>query len=326
MNKEYMNELINAHNVDLFATMASVKYDVSYGEAQLDYYNYFYKKKWLITEARDGYDGRMFIRNITNIIEDTFKKEGWWNTFCYTRDLVSKGYWISEIIRYTFDKDGYINVIVKPIHPMPDLKRYRLFEKKDGTYESIGIEFMICESGRFHESYRTKPVTRTNIAALVERFPEYKGWNVHNIAEDLLIKYLKNEVELSTIEDALNDKFPYEKLCSNIGNAIINKTLDSEFGEWPLFCNKIKRYCISINSISSYEIKDFLENKCSTYYELVSNGKMPDENIGYFHLEYSDDPVKALDIAEKVIGYYEDLRAKEKADRKAKRKANKKSS
>ena len=305
----------------------------TYDSAVIDWKNFHYKAKYLITESREGYDdGRMFIRVSTNMMTDTLAKSGWWNTFCYAKQPVEKGYWLSQIIEYKRDRNGHENVIVKPVNKFPDIKHSALF-RENGTWESIAMEFLVNKSRLFHPQYIVKSSSTPNYKALRERFPEYAECELDDIARNLLRMWLGGEIELKDIEDALNKKTPYEELVWSIMYAIRDNTLNKKFHQYPLFCAKIakednhnKDYFGTHEGYITYSAIDkFIQDRHISYSELVKTGKIEkDERLFEICSTWNPDE-GALDPVEKVLEYYEDLKAKKKAEKKAKRKAKKSS-
>ena len=284
----------------------------------IDLKNFKYKGKYLITESREGYDdGRMFIRIPTNRISDTYSKAGWWNVFCYAKQPVEKGYWLSQIIEFKPDRNGYENVVVKPVSRFPELGHSALF-REDGTWESIAIEFLVNKSDLFYPQYITRSNSNPNYRALMERFPEYAECGFRDVARNLLRLWIDGKIEIKDIEDALNEKTQYENLVWSIMYAIRDNNLNEKFPQYPLFCSKIvkdENHTLgAIDSLISYHaIDNYIKDRHRAYVNLVETCITWEPNDG------------ALDPVEKVLEYYEDLKAKKKAEKKAKRKAKKSS-
>jgi hypothetical protein len=296
----------------------------------IDSNNLRYKGKYLITESRDGYDdGRMFIRIPTNKISDAYSKAGWWNIFCYAKHPVEKGYWLSQIIEFKSDRNGYENVVVKPVSRFPELGHSALF-REDGTWESIAIEFLVNKSDLFHPQYVTKSTSTPNYKALRERFPEYAECELDDIARNLLRLWIDGKIEIKDIEDALNEKTPYENLIWSIMYAIRNNTLNETFPQYPLFCSKIvkdENHTLGeVNSlISYYAVDGYIKDRHTAYINLVNEGKIERDDTLFETCITWESNNGALDPVEKVLEYYEDLKAKKKAEKRAKRKAKKSS-
>lgn len=296
----------------------------------IDLKNSKYKGKYLITESREGYDdGRMFIRIPTNRISDTYSKAGWWNVFCYAKQPVEKGYWLSQIIEFKSDRNGYENVVVKPVSKFPELGHSALF-REDGTWESIAIEFLVNKSDLFYPQYVTRSNSSPNYRALMERFPEYAECGFRDVARNLLRLWIDGKIELKDIEDALNEKTQYENLVWSIMYAIRNNTLNETFHQYPLFCSKIvkdENHTLgAMNSLISYHAVDgYIKDRHTAYINLVNEGKIEKDDTLFETCITWEPNDGALDPVEKVLEYYEDLKAKKKAEKKAKRKAKKSS-
>lgn len=302
----------------------------TYDDAVIDWKNFHYKGKYLITESREGYDdGRMFIRVSTNMMTDALAKSGWWNTFCYAKQPVEKGYWLSQIIEYKRDRNGHENVIVKPVNKFPDIKHSALF-RENGTWESIAMEFLVNKSRLFHQQYIVKSSSTPNYKALRERFPEYAECELDDIARNLLRRWLSGEIEFKDIDDALNKKTPYEELVWSIMYAIRDNTLNKKFHQYPLFCSKIVKdenhtFGAENSLISYYAVDGYIKDRHTAYINLVNEGKIERDDTLFETCITWESNNGALDPVEKVLEYYEDLKAKKKAEKKAKRKAKKSS-
>jgi len=296
----------------------------------IDLKNFKYKGKYLITESREGYDdGRMFIRIPTNRISDAYSKAGWWNVFCYAKHPVEKGYWLSQIIEFKEDRNGYENVVVKPVSKFPELGHSALF-REDGTWESIAIEFLVNKSDLFYPQYITRSNSNPNYRALMERFPEYAEYGFRDVARNLLRLWIDGKIEIKDIENALNEKTQYENLVWSIMYAIRDNNLNEKFPQYPLFCSKIvkdENHTLGVsNSLISYHAIDrYIKDRHAAYVNLVNEGKI-EMNDYLFETCVTWEPNDgALDPVEKVLEYYEDLKAKKKAEKRAKRKAKKSS-
>lgn len=296
----------------------------------IDLKNSKYKGKYLITESREGYDdGRMFIRIPTNRISDAYSKAGWWNVFCYAKQPVEKGYWLSQIIEFKEDRNGYENVVVKPVSKFPELGHSALF-REDGTWESIAIEFLVNKSDLFYPQYITRSNSNPNYRALMERFPEYAEYGFRDVARNLLRLWIDGKIEIKDIENALNEKTQYENLVWSIMYAIRDNNLNEKFPQYPLFCSKIvkdENHTLgAIDSLISYHaIDNYIKDRHRAYVNLVNEGKIEmDSNLFETCITWEPND-GALDPVEKVLEYYEDLKAKKKAEKKAKRKAKKSS-
>ena len=71
---------------------------------------------------------------MTNVFEDAYKKEGWWNTFTLSKEKIEKGLWLAEVVSYRLDRNGYLNSEVKVIMPVNDIAFHALFSEKKGTW------------------------------------------------------------------------------------------------------------------------------------------------------------------------------------------------
>ena len=116
---------------------------MTFEEYEVNRLNETNKGKYVICESREGFGSRMFIRTVTNIFTDGMRKKGWWDTFTLSTHKVSLGLWLCSVVEYRLDKNNYINLIVEPITPMPELKFHVLFGNLDGTWNSPAVELMV---------------------------------------------------------------------------------------------------------------------------------------------------------------------------------------
>ena len=181
--------------------------------------------KKLICECRgeesDKSGTRLFIRNVTNTLEDAYKKEGWWNTFTLSREKVEKGLWLSEIVGYRLDRNGYLNSEVKVIMPVNDIAFHTLFSEKKGTWNSSAWWLMMVVSEAFLREYNFSAhgiIHEPNFEELYKQFPEFNGLETREIGEKVLYMYLNNEVAIEEIEKCLDTPNDWEKLISDVSS------------------------------------------------------------------------------------------------------------
>lgn len=282
--------------------------------ALVKYYNEHYKERYLICESRENGSTRLFIRNVTNMLSDAVNEEGWYNTFTVTKNPTSKGLWLSKVIEYRLDRNGYINLEVETITPIDDIKFHTFFNPYEGTWNSIAWWVMIVQPNAFLPEYQfyNTHIYHPNYDALIKRFPEFKELNQADIGKRLLIKYLRNEVDLEDIEHCLSQPSEWELLVSSIQQAIAKNNVEKLYGDkYPLFAKKIN------NNVSKYDhlyvryelIESYLIRQLDYYYCLLNDGKIeaPTEN-------------DILEAVEKSLCYRKALKDAEKAAKKKNRK------
>jgi len=291
---------------------AGFELEISENEATVIWNNYHNIGKYLICESREDSSTRLFIRNVTNILEDSFKKEGWWNTFTVTKTPTNKGLWLAKVVEYRLDRNGFLNLEVEPMLPVDDIKFHTLFDSKDnGTWNSIAWWVMIVRSEAFLDEYNfnTFNLHKPNFKALKERFTELEELDEYEIGKVLLKKYLSDEISLEDMESCLNKPSEWEQLVLDIQKAIASKTIESTYGEkYPLFVNKIENNVIRNGYVHIELINNYLKRQIEYYDELVTSGKIS--------------PISGdvLDIVEVALSYRKSLKDREKAIKKEKRK------
>ena len=100
INKEYML----SRDIGNWLFYAETQLGIPTNKATVMWNNRHNIGKYLICESREDGSTRLFIRNVTNVIEDSYKKEGWWNTFTITENPTSKGLWLAKAVEYRLDE------------------------------------------------------------------------------------------------------------------------------------------------------------------------------------------------------------------------------
>lgn len=250
--------------------------------------------KFLICESREDASTRLFIRNVTNEFDDSNKKEGWWNTFTVTDDPTHKGLWLARAIEYRLDKNGFLNLKVKPILQINDVSFRTLFsfESKDGTWESSAWWLMMGQSDAFLSEYEFHwygCIHNPNIDELTKKFPELKGYDLKVIGKIILNKFLKRKVTIKEIEECLNKPCDWEVLIEDVFEAVARGNTKEIYGEkYPLFANKIM-HNVGRNLFGCYisDVENYIRRQMDYYDEILREGKI--------------DPIKGgvLDIVER---------------------------
>lgn len=252
-------------------------------EATLEWYNHHNIGKKLICTCK-GYDPkysrtRMYIRNVTNIMEDAFKKEGWWNIFTLCNDKVDAGLYMCEVIRYYIDRNGYINAEVKVITVVDDVKFHVLFSKDSGTWNSSAWWLMMVESNAFLKEYDFSArglIHSPNIGELQRVFPQFQDMNPEDIGKKALMMYINQEITMEEIERCLDTPSKWEQLLSNISSAVSRDRVVDVYGaDYPLFASKVSH---NVANGSSYfqdlNVEEYLVRQLDYYKELVSTNKI----------------------------------------------------
>lgn len=273
--------------------------------------------KKLICECRgeesDKSGTRLFIRNVTNVIEDAYKKEGWWNTFTLSKEKVEKGLWLAEVVNYRLDRNGYVNSEVKVIMPVNDIAFHTLFSEKKGTWNSSAWWLMMVVSKAFLREYNFSAyeiIHEPNFDELKKRFPIFDGLSAKEIGEKALYMYLNNEVTIEEIEECLDTPNDWEKLILNVSSAVLRGNAERLYGDkYPLFAKKVSHnvengYC----DFMVCNAEDYIKRQIRYYDELLKDGKI--------------EPVvgDVLDIVETALAYRKSLKDAEKAEKKRQKK------
>lgn len=256
---------------------------------------------------------RLFIRNVTNTLEDASKKEGWWNTFTLSREKVDKGLWLAEVVSYRLDRNGYLNSEVKVIMPVNDIAFHALFSNKKGTWNSSAWWLMMVVSEAFLREYKFSAhgfVHKPNFDELKKRFPIFNGLSAKEIGEKALYMYLNNEVDIEEIEECLDTLNDWEELISNVSSAVLCGNAEKLYGDkYPLFAKKVSHNVENGDFyFADQNAEDYISRQMDYYNELLKDGKV--------------DPVvgDVLDIVEATLAYRKSLKDAEKAEKKRQKK------
>lgn len=273
--------------------------------------------KKLICECRgeesNKPETRLFIRNVTNALEDAYKKEGWWNTFTLSREKVEKGLWLAEVVGYRLDRNGYLNSEVKVIMPVNDIAFHALFSEKKGTWNSSAWWLMMVVSKSFLREYAFSAhriIHEPNFEELKKRFPIFDGLTTKEMGEKALYMYLNNEVTIEEIEECLDTPNDWEKLISKVSSAVLRGNAERLYGEkYSLFAKKVSHNVENGNSyFTDHNTENYIKRQMDYYDELLKDGKI--------------EPVvgDVLDIVEAALAYRKSLKDVEKAEKKRQKK------
>ena len=258
---------------------------------------------------------RLFIRNVTNIMVDAHKKEGWWNTFTISNEKVEKGLWLAEVVGYRLDRNGYLNLEVKTIIPVNDIAFHVLFSEKKGTWNSSAWWLMMVVSKAFLREYDFLAhgiIHKPNFEELIKRFPIFSGLTAKEIGEKTLYMYLNNDITIEEIEECLDTPNDWEKLISNVTSAVLHGNAERLYGDkYPLFAKKVSHNVENGGSyFTNLNTENYIRRQMYYYDELLKDGKI--------------EPVvgDVLDIVEVALIHRKSLKDAEKAE-KRKQKNNK---
>lgn len=282
--------------------------------------------KKLICECREEMDKpmtRLFIRDVTHVVEDTFKKDGWWNTFTLSKDKVKKGMYLAEVLSYRLDRNDYLNCEVKIIMPVDDVEARELFSNKKRIFNISAWWLMMAVSGEFLREYDFSSheiIHEPNFKALKERFPTFNNLKSEEIATKALNMYIKGEITTKEIEECLDTPSDWEKLIKDIVRAVQRGNTKEKYGQlYPLFANKVTNNIENGDSyFDEYNAEDYIKRQMDYYYQLLKDGKVESIEKDAF----DDFESYTLSIVESALKYRKSLKDAEKAERKKKRKNN----
>lgn len=268
----------------------------------------------VVCDVREVDATRMYIHRMDSI-DDVLKKDGWWDTFTISEKKCDKiGYYLCRIKEFKIDRNGYLNMIVCPIHYLGltvdmDSDAWNYFSR----------------SGVFSNYYRSKGYyqTRYNVSALhhlfeedVARIEKEEKERLGNdyicankkIAEFIMEKFMAGDITLADIDKALDEKGDLEKLADDLNHNIKCYGLNAKNKyavEYPLLVKKLPVEDHGI--LKGYYTADstirYLERK----------------NCEYTKLNFGNE-TELLKRVEAVLKYWEDKKTKEKEEKKRARK------
>lgn len=271
----------------------------------------------VVCDARKENSTRMYIHRLSRI-DDIFMKDGWWDTFTISEKPCRKtGYYLCRIKEFRIDRNGYLNMVVIPLHHLGtdidmDSDAWKYFGNRGfftNYYQSIGY-------------YRT----RYNVAALHKLFADDIKKIEKNekeclgddyicadkeIAEFILERFIAGDITLKDIDKALDEKDDLEKLADDL-NLNLERYGTSEKNryteDYPLLVKKIP---VEDHGI----LKGYYTADCTMRY-------LKRKNYEYTHLNLGSE-TELLRRVEAVLEYWAEKKAKEKEAKKLARKQRK---
>jgi len=257
------------------------------------------KGKMVLCESREDGSTRLFVHRFSRWVSLS-TKEGWWDTFTISKAACNKGFWLCVIDSFRIDRNGYLNMIVNPKKNLGEAI----------NEESIAWDFFFS-LGIFCSEYTTKHFCErfntTNLFSLFEdEFPasEKKHYFAYvEKGEHIFNKFLNDEIDLTFIEKALDEKDSVEKLCDEILACLRTGRISDKFVKYELIFKKLPN---NVAYLSASNIEYWLTRK----------------DIEYMNLKLGNETY-LLDRVEAVLRYWVDKNNRDKEARKAARKAKK---
>lgn len=267
----------------------------------------------VVCDAHEVNSTRMYIHRLSRI-DDIFMKDGWWDTFTISEKACSDtGYYLCRIKEFRIDRNGYLNMVVIPLHYLGadidmDSDAWKYFSNRGlltNYYQSKGYYRTRYNIPALHQLF-AEDITR------IERHEKERlGDNYicadKKIAEFIMEKFLAGDLTLADIDKALDEKDDLEKLADDLN---LN----------------LRRYGISD------------KNRYTTDYPLLVK-KLPMEDQGYYtadctmrYLKRKNDEYTHLNLGsetellrrvERVLEYWEEKKVKDKEAKKLARKQRK---
>lgn len=271
----------------------------------------------VVCDAREVNTTRMYIHRLSRI-DDIFMKDGWWDTFTISEKPCRKtGYYLCRIKEFRIDRNGYLNMVVIPLHHLgADI------DMDSDAWKYFG------NRGLFTNYYHSKGYYRTryNVAALYNLFAndiakieknekERLGDNYicadKKIAEFIMEKFLAGDITLADIDTALDEKDDLEKLTDDL-NLNLERYGTSEKNryteDYPLLVKKIPLEDHGI-------LKGYYTADCTMRY-------LKRKSYEYTHLNLGSE-TELLRRVEAVLEHWEEKKAKDKKAKKLARKQRK---
>ena len=282
---------------EAFVLNAKYLCGMSREDAVIKWRNFHNNGKYVVCESRKGFEGgRMFLRIVTSTMSDAMRKSGWWDTFTIATFPVPCGIWLCKIKTHRIDRNGFLNMIVEPVAEFPKMKFHFVFEDTNGTWNSPAIHLMFGGKN-FLSDYKFPQFRDSNFAEFRKRFPQYAELMGDALREAVLRDWLRGDVELKEIEDALNEKTEWEKLVRKVQVAVAYGVTKTEFPSHPNFAEKIVMPENSASWFNSQkvgygEVEDYIRRNMESYEGLVRDGKIEPVTSDY-----------PLDQVEAVLAY-----------------------
>lgn len=271
----------------------------------------------VVCDAREVHTTRMYIHRLSRI-DDIFMKDGWWDTFTISEKPCRKtGYYLCRIKEFRIDRNGYLNMVVIPLHHLGtdidmDSDAWKYFGNRGfftNYYQSIGY-------------YRT----RYNVAALHKLFADDIKKIEKNekeclgddyicadkeIAEFILERFIAGDITLKDIDKALDEKDDLEKLTDDL-NLNLERYGTNEKNryakDYPLL---VKKLPVEDHGI----LKGYYTADCTMRY-------LKRKSYEYTHLNLGSE-TELLRRVEAVLEHWEEKKAKDKKAKKLARKQRK---
>ena len=241
--------------------------------------------KYVLCKARENGATRLFLHRF-NTASTLVTKEGWWDTFTVSEKTCEKaGYYICKIVRFRVDRNGYMNMIVKP-------EKY-LGETVDE--DCIAWDYLFG-TGLFSKQYAySHAKIRFNVSALESAYAPASS----DKKTDILKMFLADEISLKDMEKFLDSPTSVERLALDL-----HRHPESYKEQYPFLVKKMPKDD-SIYSVDT--LVGFLERKDLEYDSLT---------LG--------DETDLFSRVNEVCKFWDVLNEERKAQRRAKRRAEKK--
>ena len=273
--------------------------------------------KFLIGEIRTDKDTRVYIFSL-NASTNYYSKNGWWNTFSYTKDeALKKGYYLFPIREFRWDKNNHLNIVLAS-------PKYSFGESKSAFYKHPDVFRFLGMSGLLSSRYTDFSTCReydTEREYTLRKFPEHeRGVEPKKIAWIYLEKLIDGDVTVESLDEMLHVESVILDWFNSEWQArweyILHHYRSSE--RYQLAYKKIARY---IDREGAFGFDQYLTDMYFAYQDLLHAKKVPEVKGKFF--DPATGKMDIMQMLEFVAEYYHEEQERKKLEKKMKRKEGK---
>jgi hypothetical protein len=292
---------------------------MSYEEAKCLWLNTNCKNKYLIAEAENDSDTRLYVRDVSHGLFDAQEDRSWVRMFTITREPVTKGLWICKIMRYKLDRGGHIFAEVQGIKKIRCVYYDHGRVDPESYFNSMGWWYFFHIGKIFIPEYDfTGYFSHTpNISELLNRFPEFSTLNQASCCYKVFQKYIRDEITIESITNCLETLGPWDLAVYNAYHAVRSGSVTARYSKkYPILSEKLTKNFIMnshYSEVTIYDIDEYFGRQNQYYHELVMTDKMGQ----------IEDQSAIEDRIEAALKYRKEEKLREKEEKKAERKKKK---
>lgn len=284
------------------------------------YGNYGVKEevgKFLIGEIRNNKDTRVYIRSLCESANYQ-SKDGWWNTFSYTKDDgLKRGYYLFPIKEFRSDKNGHLNIVLASpkycfgeskavFYSHPDVFR---FLGMSGLLSSYYTDFCTCRE--------YDPEREYTLRKLPER---QRGVEPNKIAWIYLEKLIAGEITIEGLDNMIHVESVVLEWFNSEWQARSTYILQ-HYHSAERYQMAYKKVAMYIDREGTFDFDQYLADMYFVYQDLLKENKVQKVEGKYFDPETGE--MDLMQMLEAVAGYYKAEQERKRLEKKLKRKEKK---